>query len=64
VLKSPVELAAKKLLGHSPKWIAQIGRVNVDVSGSKRHSQSHVDGQEFHVMDMNDTDEGAVVSSS
>jgi hypothetical protein len=55
---------AKKLLGSVPKFVYQIGRVNVDVSGSKRHPEMtgapHVEGEEFHVMDRNDTDEGCL----
>jgi hypothetical protein len=57
---------AKKLLGHSPAFVRQIGRINVDVSGSERHPEiagaPHVNGQEFHVMDMNDTNEGCLVT--
>jgi hypothetical protein len=51
-----------KMMTLEPVHIQQIGRINVDVSGSKINDDSKPKGiQEFHVMDRNDTDEGCTV---
>lgn len=54
---------AKKLLFNEPTFVRQIGRVNVDVSRSKKHELSPIkDMNEFHFIDYNETDEGCCVS--
>ena len=56
---------AKKLLGNAPKCVYQIGRVDVDVSKSKLHppmlGAPRLGKDNFHVMDMSDTNEGCIV---